>query len=53
VFAFIGRNISMRRFDRVSRLGLSLGAGAIVLGSAIAVWHGAAVPPAAGDEGAK
>lgn len=43
----------MRRFNRSPRLGLGLGALAIVLGSAIAVWDSASAPPAAGDEGAK
>jgi quercetin dioxygenase-like cupin family protein len=41
----------MRRFDRSHKLGLALGA--LVLGSATAVWHGAFAPPAAGDEGGK
>jgi quercetin dioxygenase-like cupin family protein len=39
----------MRRLDRSPRLG----ALAVVVGSAITIWHGAFAPPVAGDEGAR
>ena len=43
----------MRGIDRSPRLGLGLGALALVFGGAITGWYGAPVPSAAGDEGAK
>jgi quercetin dioxygenase-like cupin family protein len=47
------RKLSMQCIDRSPRLGLGLGALALVFGSAITGWYGAPVPSAAGDEGAK
>ena len=43
----------MQCIDRSPRLGLGLGALALVFGSAITGWYGAPVQSAAGDEGAK
>jgi quercetin dioxygenase-like cupin family protein len=50
---YIGRNVSMRRLDRSSGLGLVLTVLAIALGGGTLAWHGAFAPPAAGNEGAK